>query len=202
MAEELYAKIQKAIVDLDKESLNKLTEEAIATKVDPAEAIEKAYTVGIQRVGKLFEVGDYFLPELIHGAQIVKEAVSKIEKLIPRDRVIRKGKLVIGEPYLITEPVPEEYRKKIEPIHTEIELLKIAREEGFDIEYMVRANNDDWDRYEASNWYSLSRWIEENQNHQELQQVVDWYHEIQDDYLKYGREYCGWAVYILNPIKY
>jgi methanogenic corrinoid protein MtbC1 len=96
MAEELYAKIQKAIVDLDQESLNKLTEEAIATKVDPVEAIEKAYTVGIQRVGKLFEVGDYFLPELINGAQIVKEAVSEIEKLIPRDRVIHKGKVVIG----------------------------------------------------------------------------------------------------------
>ena len=30
----------------------------------------------------------------------------------------------------------------------------------------------------------------------------DTYHEIQDDYLRYGREYCGWAVYILNPIKY
>ena len=96
MAEELYAKIQKAIVDLDKESLNKLTKEAIATKVDPAEAIEKAYTVGIQWVGKLFEVGDYFLPELINGAQIVKESVAEIEKLIPRDRVIHKGKVVIG----------------------------------------------------------------------------------------------------------
>jgi methylmalonyl-CoA mutase cobalamin-binding domain/chain len=96
MAEELYAKIQKAIVDLDKERLNKLTEEAIATKVDPAEAIEKAYTVGIQRVGKLFEIGDYFLPELINGAEIVKEAVTEIEKLIPRDKVIRKGKMVIG----------------------------------------------------------------------------------------------------------
>lgn len=96
MAEELYAKIQKAIVDLDKESLNKLTEEAIAIKVDPIEAIEKAYTVGVQKVGKLFEVGDYFLPELIKGAQIVKESVAEIEKLIPRDRVIHKGKVVIG----------------------------------------------------------------------------------------------------------
>jgi protein-L-isoaspartate O-methyltransferase len=119
-----------------------------------------------------------------------------------KDAIHPKGKLVIGEPYWITEPVPEEYLNKNEGIYTEIELLKIAREEGFDIEYMVRANNDDWDRYEASNWYSLSRWIEENQDHPDLQQVIDWYHEIQDDYLKYGREYCGWAVYILNPIKY
>ena len=96
MAEELYTKIQKAIIDLDKEYLHKLTEEAIATKVDLAEAIEKAYTVGIQRVGKFFEDGEYFLPELVNGAGIVKEAVSKLEKLIPRDKVSRKGKMVIG----------------------------------------------------------------------------------------------------------
>lgn len=96
MAEELYPKIQKAIVKLDKERLDKLTKEAIATKVDPIEVIEKAYTVGIQRVGKLFEDGDYFLPELINGAEIVKEAVTEIEKLIPRDKVIHKNKMVIG----------------------------------------------------------------------------------------------------------
>jgi protein-L-isoaspartate O-methyltransferase len=119
-----------------------------------------------------------------------------------KNAIHSKGKLVIGEPYLIKEPVPQEYRKKIEPIHTEIELLNIARETGFDFEYMIRANHDDWDRYEASNWYSLSKWIEKNPAHPDLQQVIDWYHEMQDEYLRYGREYCGWAVYILNPIKY
>ena len=119
-----------------------------------------------------------------------------------KDLIHPKGKLAIGEPYWITESVPDEYRKKIEPIHSEIEILNISREEGFDIEYMVRASHDDWDRYQASNWYSLSRWIEKNQDHPDLQQVVDWYHEIQDDYLKYGREYLGWAVYVLSPVKY
>lgn len=96
MPEELFTKIQKAVIELDEENLTKLTEEAIAAKIDPVEAIEKAYTVGIQRVGELFEVGDYFLPELIRAAEIVKEAVTKIEKLIPQDKVIRKGKILIG----------------------------------------------------------------------------------------------------------
>jgi len=94
--EELFSRIEKSIVELDEENLTKLTEEAIAAKVDPVEAIEKAYTVGIQRVGELFEVGDYFLPELIRAAEIVKEAVTKIEKLIPQDKVIRKGIILIG----------------------------------------------------------------------------------------------------------
>ena len=94
--EELFSRIEKSIVELDEESLTKLTEEAITTKVDLVEVTEKAYMVGIQRVGELFEVGDYFLPELIRAAEIVKEAITKIEKLIPQDKVIRKGKIVIG----------------------------------------------------------------------------------------------------------
>ena len=119
-----------------------------------------------------------------------------------RDAIHENGKLVIGEPYIIKEPVPEEYRKKIEPIHNELELVRIAREEGYDIHYMIRASHDDWDRYEASNWFSLSKWLERNPDHPDFKQVVDWYHEIQDDYLQFGREYLGWAVYILNPMKY
>lgn len=96
MPEDLFAKIQQAVVELDEESLRKLTEEAIAAKVDPAEAIDKAYTAGIRKVGELFEKGDYFLPELIRAAAIVKEAVAKVEKLIPEGQVIRKGKIVMG----------------------------------------------------------------------------------------------------------
>ena len=96
MQEELFSKIQKAVVELDEESLTKLTEEAIATKVDPVEAIEKAYTVGIQKVGELFGVGDYFLPELVKAAEMVKEAVANMEKLIPSGKVTRKRKIVIG----------------------------------------------------------------------------------------------------------
>lgn len=96
MPEELFAQIQKAVIELDEESLSKLTEEIIAAKVDPAEAIDKAYTAGIQKVGDLFEKGDYFLPELIRAAAIVKEAVAKVEKLIPEGQVTHKGKIVMG----------------------------------------------------------------------------------------------------------
>ncbi|UCE72827.1 MAG: class I SAM-dependent methyltransferase [Methanomassiliicoccales archaeon] len=112
------------------------------------------------------------------------------------------GKLIIGEPYWIKEPVPASYKEENKVVLREIELLTIAREEGFEFEYMMRANQDDWDRYEASNWYSLNRWLEENPDHPEKQEVVEWLHKLQEDYLKFGREYLGWAVYILNPIKY
>jgi len=96
MSEDLFSEIQKAIVDLDEEKVSRLTEEVIARAIDPMEAIEKAFTPGIQRVGQLFEAGDYFLPELIIAGKMVKEAAGKIEKLIPPEQILRKGKIVLG----------------------------------------------------------------------------------------------------------
>ncbi len=93
---DLFLKIQKAIVELDEQILNTLTEEVMEAGVNPLEAIDKGYTVGIAKVGKLFETGDYFLPELIYAATMVKEAVTKVEKLIGHSEVIHEGKIVLG----------------------------------------------------------------------------------------------------------
>jgi len=111
------------------------------------------------------------------------------------------GKVVVGEVYWLKGGVPSEYAEQ-QAFHTEYELLQITREEGFDLEYVVRASHDDWDRYEAGNWYGLIRWIEENPDHPERQDVIDHLHKAQDEYLRYGREYLGWAMYVLNPIRY
>lgn len=96
MEDRLFSKIQKAIVELDKENLAKLTEQAVRQGVNPVEAIEKAYTVGIQKVGYLFGVGELFLPELVYAGKMVQTEIAKMEKLIPEGKVARKGKIVLG----------------------------------------------------------------------------------------------------------
>lgn len=119
-----------------------------------------------------------------------------------KEAIHSNGKLVIGEPYWLKEQIPSEYAQAEQAVHTEYKLLQITREEGFDFEYVVRASHDDWDRYEADNWYGLMRWIEENPKHPERKEVIEHLHKCQDEYLRYGREYLGWAMYILNPIRY
>jgi ubiquinone/menaquinone biosynthesis C-methylase UbiE len=113
-----------------------------------------------------------------------------------------EGRLGIGEPYWLRDNVPATYAARENSIHNESELLQIAREEGFDFEYVVRASHDDWDRYEADNWHGLIRWIEENPDHPEREEVIRHLHKIQDEYLVYGREYLGWAMYVLAPQLY
>jgi SAM-dependent methyltransferase len=118
-------------------------------------------------------------------------------------RAIRPdGKIIIGEPYWLTETVPPDLAQAQSEFHSETWLLRAAQEEDFDVQYVVRASHDDWDRYEAGNWDGLLRWIEENPTHLERQQVIDHLHESQDEYFTYGREFFGWGLYLLNPIKY
>lgn len=112
------------------------------------------------------------------------------------------GKVIIGEPYWLKETVPPDFAQAQSEIHSEAYLLRAIRDEGLDVQYVVRASHDDWDRYEAANWDGLLRWIEQNPSHPERQQVIDHLHESQDEYFTYGREYFGWAIYLLNPVKY
>jgi len=116
-----------------------------------------------------------------------------------RDAIRTAGKLVIGEPYWLTENVPLEYAKEEPGVYTEYELLKIAREEGFDFEYVVRASLDDWDNYESRNWYGLIRWIRDNPDHPDRREVIDHLHKSQNEYVRFSRQYMGWAVYVLTP---
>jgi len=119
-----------------------------------------------------------------------------------KNAILPTGRLVIGEAYWLTDDIPVEFRSQQMEVTTEVELLQDARQEGFDFEYVLHSNHDEWDRYEADNWYALLRWIEDNPEHPERQQVIDHLHESQDEYARYGRMYLGWAIYILNQVRY
>ncbi len=124
------------------------------------------------------------------AVRAMKEAMSPI------------GRLVIGEAHWLTDNVPDEFRSQQTEVTTEVELLKGAHQEGFDFEYVLHSTHDEWDRYEADNWYALLDWIEKNPDHPERQEVIDHLHESQDEYTRYGRMYFGWAIYILKPVRY
>ncbi len=112
------------------------------------------------------------------------------------------GKIAIGEPYWNKTPAPREYIRRLEgyTTFTEHGLLKLARAEKYDFEYIVRTSLDDWDRYETGNWHGLHKWLDENRGHPDRQQVIDWLHKNQEEYLRWGREYLGWAIYLMRPL--
>jgi trimethylamine corrinoid protein len=76
--EEIYTEMCDAIVDLDEEKAINLANKAINEGMDLLKVIENGYAAGIRRVGELWEEGDFFLPELMKGAQIMQNCMDMI----------------------------------------------------------------------------------------------------------------------------
>jgi len=96
--EKILARMEKAIIEGDKDEAEALAELAIKEKIDLNEVIEKGYTPGIQKVGDLWEKGEYFLPELITGAECMKAAMEVLQPELEKAKITTKskGKVVIG----------------------------------------------------------------------------------------------------------
>jgi len=97
MSEELYKKLMQAVIDGEPEDAEQIAKEALDQKVDALECINQALMPGIQKVGELFSSGEYFLPELIIGADAMKAALDVLEPALmggqERDVV---GRVVLG----------------------------------------------------------------------------------------------------------
>ena len=96
--DEMLAKMAQAIIDGRKEAAQALAKEAVAGGLDLLEVIEKGYIPGLQKVGELWEKGEYFLPELISSAECMKEAMAVLQPELKRARIDApvKGRVVIG----------------------------------------------------------------------------------------------------------
>jgi len=96
--EEIFARMEKAIVEGNKDEAEALAKEGIKQKLDLNEVIDKGYVPGIQKVGDLWEKGEYFLPELITSAECMKGAMRILQPEMEKAQISTKskGKVVIG----------------------------------------------------------------------------------------------------------
>jgi trimethylamine corrinoid protein len=90
--------IKQAIVDGDADAARSLAQRLVDGGADLLEAIEEGFGRGIREVGDLWEAGEYFLPELVQGAEAMQAAM---EILQPALRATRgggepRGRVVIG----------------------------------------------------------------------------------------------------------
>ena len=74
----IYTEMAEAIVNLDKDKALLLAKRAIDEKMNLLDVIEKGFGEGIRKVGELWDEGEFFLPELMAGAQIMQGAVDHI----------------------------------------------------------------------------------------------------------------------------
>jgi corrinoid protein of di/trimethylamine methyltransferase len=97
MSAEMYEKLAQALIDGEPEDAEELAKQALDQGLDPLTCINEGLTKGIQRVGELFSSGEYFLPELIIGAEAMKKALAVLEPAMVGDQSREVvGRVVLG----------------------------------------------------------------------------------------------------------
>ena len=117
------------------------------------------------------------------------EAIGAIRRLLPPG-----GRAILGERYWRTERVPPEFARDFLDCVTEFELLGIVREHGFSLAGIVRSTEADFDVYEADLWAGCRSALQADPADDEVRAYLA---RVQDEYLGYGREFVGWAMYVL-----
>lgn len=96
--QQFFEQVKNAVIECNKEEAVALARKALEEKLDLNEVIEKGYVPGIEKVGRLWEKGEYFLPELITAAECMKTAMDILQPELVKAQIETKslGKVVIG----------------------------------------------------------------------------------------------------------
>jgi 5-methyltetrahydrofolate--homocysteine methyltransferase len=88
--------LSQAVITGDIDAASELTKKALATSVPASEILNKGLVPGLQKVGDLFEAGEYFLPELIVSGDAVSQALELLAPLLGKEDAPYMGKYLIG----------------------------------------------------------------------------------------------------------
>lgn len=95
---ELIKGLYASVVNLDRAKAMRLAQEAVDGDFDVAEAIEKGMSPAMEEVGRLFQIGEMFLPELQMSADVFQAAMNIMQpKLIASNRDVKApGRVLVG----------------------------------------------------------------------------------------------------------
>lgn len=98
MSSELLNQISQSLVDGDPDATFALTQQALASGIEPLVIIRGGLMPGMNIVGENFASGEFFLPDLIIAADGMKRAMELLEpELRARQQVLESpGTVVIG----------------------------------------------------------------------------------------------------------
>jgi 5-methyltetrahydrofolate--homocysteine methyltransferase len=88
--------LKKAVCEGDEIAADSIAASALKEGVDPKNLLEKGAVAGIYEAGRLWQAGDYFLPDMILATEAYKEAMKRIEPFLAGRQRSYKGRVLVG----------------------------------------------------------------------------------------------------------
>jgi corrinoid protein of di/trimethylamine methyltransferase len=97
MDKELLESIRNCIIEGDEDLAKQLAMQVASSPADALEAVDNGFIWGIKEVGRLYESGEYFLPEMICAADAMKAALAILRPVLDESSsATNKGTIVIA----------------------------------------------------------------------------------------------------------
>ncbi len=109
------------------------------------------------------------------------------------------GLIVAGEPFWRRTPSPHYLnaaKLSESTFSSHIGNVQIGIEQGLGLLHAVVSSHDDWDRYEGYQWYAAEQHARRFRGDPDIPELMNRMREARDNYLRWGRDEVGWAVYL------
>ncbi|TDC85019.1 methyltransferase domain-containing protein [Actinomadura sp. 7K507] len=134
------------------------------------------------------------------GATWIGDGLTGTIELM-RSAAADDGLLLIGEPYWTDEPPEAAYAAfgfSPDDFASLTGTLDRFEAAGLELVEMVLADPDSWDRYVASQWWTIHEWLKANSTDPDAPAMREFADTSRRSYLAYNRRYLGWGVFALR----
>ena len=96
-ADEKYIEqISQAVMEGNRDSTTSHVQAALEAKVDVNTILQEGLIPAMSEVGRLFEEGEYFVPEMLIAARAMKSGLELIKPLLVSADIKPRGKVALG----------------------------------------------------------------------------------------------------------
>jgi len=93
---QLLHDLSESIVNLDADRLRRSVETAISSGISAYDALMNGVAKGMDAIGKMYENGDCFLPELLAAGDLMKTGLQILEPHLKAEKAEMSGRVIIG----------------------------------------------------------------------------------------------------------
>jgi len=109
------------------------------------------------------------------------------------------GLVVVGEPFWRCVPSPDHLEAAgltRSSFNTHSGNAQAGLGLGLGLLHAIVSSTDDWDQYEGYQWYAAEQYSRRNPTDPDIAELMATMHKTRDNYLQWGRNDIGWAVYL------
>ncbi len=93
---DILERLKNGVIEFDEDMVKEAAQEALEVGMDALDAIMNGLVAGMEKVGELFDKGEYFVPEVLMSAEALYAGLDILKPHVKKEDIKVSGQVVIG----------------------------------------------------------------------------------------------------------